>query len=273
MSRIRTIKPDLLRHEGLFDAEKETGMPLRIAFVGLLTCCDREGRFKWKPRRLKLDVLPYDDVDFEGVLDELVKRGFVLRYEFNGEVYGCVPSFLKHQRISGSEAAQESVLPPPPESGNTQEALRKHLGNTQEILGSIEEALENHSGSTKDPWRERKGVRNIRKGVGREGNTLSLSPHNFNVPNEWIEFAALLRRVSKLPELPHEHIVMVARKFEIHYQGSNLAAQELFVKWKEWVVTENSHGGNSKHDEKARQSALDRAKFLGNGTEAPHERV
>jgi hypothetical protein len=34
MARIRTIKPEFFRHGGLFDAEIETGLPLRVAFAG-----------------------------------------------------------------------------------------------------------------------------------------------------------------------------------------------------------------------------------------------
>jgi hypothetical protein len=46
MGRIRTVKPELFQHGDLFDAEVESGFPLRLAFIGLFTCCDREGRFK-----------------------------------------------------------------------------------------------------------------------------------------------------------------------------------------------------------------------------------
>ena len=57
MARIRTIKPEFFRHEALFEAEHRAGLPLRLAFAGLWTAADREGRFKWRPRQLKLDVL------------------------------------------------------------------------------------------------------------------------------------------------------------------------------------------------------------------------
>ena len=60
MARIRTIKPEFYRHHDLFLAEKESGLPLRLAFSGLWLCADKEGRFKWNPNQLKLDELPYD---------------------------------------------------------------------------------------------------------------------------------------------------------------------------------------------------------------------
>lgn len=114
MGRIRTVKPDLLRHEALFEAEKASGLPLRLAFIGLFTVADREGRFFWAPRKLKLDVLPYDeDVDFAAVMDALASAGFVRRYEVGGKSFGCIPSFLRHQRPNIRETP--SMIPPDPQ--------------------------------------------------------------------------------------------------------------------------------------------------------------
>jgi hypothetical protein len=107
MARIRTVKPELFRHEGLYELEIETGLPIRISFAGLFTACDREGRFKWKPRQLKLDVLPFDSIDFSRVLDALVTRGFVVKYENSGELFGCIPTFKKHQVINNRESDSE----------------------------------------------------------------------------------------------------------------------------------------------------------------------
>src|SRR5580658_8914126 len=103
MSRIRTVKPELFNHEGLFEAEQHYQLPLRLAFIALFTCCDREGRFRWQPRRLKLDILPYDNVDISRVLDALVTRGFIVKYEHQGEFYGCIPSWSRHQHINHRE--------------------------------------------------------------------------------------------------------------------------------------------------------------------------
>ncbi|MBP9729577.1 MAG: hypothetical protein KBD23_05545 [Gammaproteobacteria bacterium] len=108
--RIRTIKPELSRHEVLFEAVISTELPLRFAFVMLLTCCDREGRFRWQPRVLKLDILPYDHCDFECVLDALWRIGLIECYEHQSKLYGCIPTWHKHQRVNQKEPS--SVLPP-----------------------------------------------------------------------------------------------------------------------------------------------------------------
>lgn len=114
MARIRTIKPDFFRHEGLYAAEKETGLPLRVAFAGLWTASDREGRFEWRPKQLKLDCLPYDEVDFSRVLDALATRGFVVKYASEGEEFGFIPSWRKHQVVNNRES--ESKIPNPNEN-------------------------------------------------------------------------------------------------------------------------------------------------------------
>lgn len=114
MARIRSIKPEFFRHRRLFLAEKETGLPLRVAFAGLWTCADREGRFRWEPEELKLDCLPYDDVDFGRVLDALCTRGFIVKYASQGREYGHIPSWAEHQIVNNRESS--SKLPAPEES-------------------------------------------------------------------------------------------------------------------------------------------------------------
>jgi hypothetical protein len=113
MSRIRTIKPEFFRHEELFEAEKSSGLPLRVAFPALWTVVDREGRFRWKPRILKLDCLPFDEVDFEDVLNALCRFGFIVKYRHGTETFGHIPKFVEHQVRNVREPA--SKLPAPDE--------------------------------------------------------------------------------------------------------------------------------------------------------------
>lgn len=137
MTKIRTIKPDLFRHEKLFEAEQQFQLPLRMAFIGLFTCCDREGRFRWRPKQLKLDVLPYDDVDFEKILIALHETGFINKYTVDHETYGYIPSWRKHQRINTREP--DSVLPAPETCLHVQ-ASAPHMSAHLEM--EVEEEME-----------------------------------------------------------------------------------------------------------------------------------
>lgn len=122
--RIRTVKPDLYRHRELFDLEQETQLPIRLAWSGLPGVCDREGRFEWKPEVIKLDVLPFDKLDFSWVLDALAARDFITKYRKKApqdqstethvharaeKCFGLIPSFAIHQRPNQREA--KSILP------------------------------------------------------------------------------------------------------------------------------------------------------------------
>lgn len=173
MQRIRTIKPEFFKHDDLFQAEQDFGLPLRLAFAGLWTCCDREGRFKWKPRQLKIDVLPYDDIDFSRVLDALATRGFILKYTSAGEVYGCVSSFSSHQAINNKESG--SVLPDPADCEPVEVADRQ---SNQEVIANDSTRnprVTDASITPLDPTRgEGKGREG--KGTGKEGNILQAAP-------------------------------------------------------------------------------------------------
>ena len=107
MARIRTVKPEVAKHELLFEIEQELRLPVRFAWALLPTQCDREGRFKWRPRTLKADLLPYDECDFSRVLDAWVTRGLLVRYRVRNEWFGWIPTFRKHQLINPRESASQ----------------------------------------------------------------------------------------------------------------------------------------------------------------------
>jgi len=131
MGRIRNIKPEFFIHEQLFELEQQTGLPLRLAFIGLWTQADRDGRFAWRPRALKTQILPYDDVDFSRVLNALATRGFLVKYasfsgippDTGGCEYGWIPAFKDHQFINNKE--KPSTLPDPKKCNIIEDVTRE----------------------------------------------------------------------------------------------------------------------------------------------------
>lgn len=116
MSRIRSIKPEFF-----LDDEIATMEPLaRLLFIGLWLMADREGRLENRPKRVKAEVLPYDDCNIELMLTKLATGGFVNFYEVGGERYIEIPNFLKHQRPNIKESP--SVIP----QNVTGDNLEKH---------------------------------------------------------------------------------------------------------------------------------------------------
>ena len=64
MARARNIKPGLFKNELLV----EQSLFVRLLFVGLWTLADREGRLEDRPKRIKLELFPYDSEDTDAAL-------------------------------------------------------------------------------------------------------------------------------------------------------------------------------------------------------------
>lgn len=106
--RMRTMKPGFFTNDELAEVE-----PLgRILFAGLWCMADREGRLEYRPKRIKAEVLPYDDCNIIALLEDLERYDFIRTYKVKGERFIIIPKFLSHQCPNQREAA--SVLPPPP---------------------------------------------------------------------------------------------------------------------------------------------------------------
>lgn len=109
MARARNIKPSFFANDDLADIN-----PLgRLLFIGLWTVADRDGRLEDRPRRIKAEILPYDDCDVDSLLNDLNQHGFIQRYEVDGERFIQVVNFTKHQNPHVKESA--SSIPAPDE--------------------------------------------------------------------------------------------------------------------------------------------------------------
>lgn len=112
MARARVVHPNFFLNEQLVAAEQATGLPLRLAYVGLWTQADRMGRFEWRPTVLKLAILPWDACDFAAVLEALEAAGFITSWAVEDRRYGHIPTWARWQRPHPREAP--SRIPPPP---------------------------------------------------------------------------------------------------------------------------------------------------------------
>lgn len=127
--RSRTIHPEFFTDADLYEAEQAHGLPLRMAFAGLWCAADRERRFEWKPKELKLTILPFDDVDFGLVIEALRTAGFIAKYEVAGKSYGLVHNLLEWQHIHKDEAQSRLPAPPDPLPDNPPRSLEIHTSS------------------------------------------------------------------------------------------------------------------------------------------------
>lgn len=114
MARARNIKPSFFVNEELGELN-----PLaRLAFIGMWTIADYKGCFEFKPKRLKVQLLPYDDCDFEEIANILDKSGFISIYSVSGQRYIKIINFEKHQNPHKNERESGSEIPDISENDN-----------------------------------------------------------------------------------------------------------------------------------------------------------
>ena len=140
--RARNIKPGFFNNDQL----AECSFAARILFEGLWCLADREGRLEDRPKKIRVEIFPYDMIDADELLNELAAQKLIVRYEADGERYIWIPTFLKHQKPHPKE--NDSTIPayeecsqeqePEQQSNHEQEqesTEKPHLGMTQFVPG------------------------------------------------------------------------------------------------------------------------------------------
>lgn len=97
MARIRTIKPDFWTDGNMVKLSPFA----RLLYIGIwnFTLCDH-GHVSDDAMKLKLQILPMDNVDIDELLAEIMAQGRVTRVaSADGRTYLHVPRFEDHQKI------------------------------------------------------------------------------------------------------------------------------------------------------------------------------
>jgi hypothetical protein len=131
MARTRSIKPGFFNNEILGELPPLT----RLLFIGLWGIADREGRLEDRPKRIRKELLGYDDVtadEVDQMLQSLHDAGFIYRYSIGDKKYIQIVKFTKHQNPHVKEKASE--IPPPPggNHANTIQAPDLHSTSTEQ---------------------------------------------------------------------------------------------------------------------------------------------
>ncbi|MCA3000293.1 MAG: hypothetical protein ING75_17025 [Rhodocyclaceae bacterium] len=122
MARARNIKPSFFKNPELVECSLEA----RLLFIGLWTLADREGYLEDRPKRIKMELFPGDDVDVNRCLDELDEHGLIDRYTVGESRFLHVCKFLKHQHPHHLE--KPSTIP------RSQTGLKVNLDKSQTNL-------------------------------------------------------------------------------------------------------------------------------------------
>ena len=107
MARARNIKPGFFQNDELAELH-----PLaRLAFIGMWTIADFKGCIEYRPKMLKVQILPYDDCDMEVITNNLEQARFIRSYAVQGKRYLKIVNFEKHQNPHKNEREAGSEIP------------------------------------------------------------------------------------------------------------------------------------------------------------------
>lgn len=131
MARSRNIKPAFFLNDCLADIH-----PLgRLLFIGLWTIADFKGCLAYSPRKIKAQVLPYDDCDIEALMINLEQARFIRKYVNCGNTYIKITAFEAHQNPHKNERDSGSDIPDFDEKFNEINELEQD-GTKPEKIGS-----------------------------------------------------------------------------------------------------------------------------------------
>lgn len=132
--RARTIKPELLEDAV---AAAFSDMALRL-FVSCIVLSDDYGRFRAEPSWLMGQIYWARSVDVDDFLSAMREVAAVVDYyEVNGQRYGQIRNWSKHQRID--KPGKPRIPPPPEDVGQIRETLASLSRNTRETLAPDKE--------------------------------------------------------------------------------------------------------------------------------------
>ena len=257
MARARNIKPSFFINEELVECD----FSARLLFIGLWTLADREGKLEDRPKKIKMALFPSDNINVDGLLNELNKRGFIERYEVEGSQYIQVVAFKKHQNPHRDE--KPSIIPD----------CIKHCASTvqapcKEQLSTVAIGLNPDSFNpiTESPLL----IPDLlipevcaEKTLAPKQTGKSL-PKDWVLPKTWGEWA-----LSERPEFTKEQIRKISESFKDHWLST---ANQAKSKRADWEATWRNWVRNQKIF-KSNHAPPDKSAFQQSTTDAAYEKL
>lgn len=164
MARIRTIKPEFWIDEKIVDLDPWA----RLLFIGMWNFADDHGYLDDKPKRIKMQIFPNDDVEVEKLITELVAAELITPYDSPIGPVLYVRNWSRHQRVDrpAQRRFSEDSLSP-----------REHSSSPREgSLANVETGGNRTFDEPSTSPRESSLASVDAEGKGREGKGTSLSP-------------------------------------------------------------------------------------------------
>lgn len=115
MARIRTVKPDFWTDA----AVGECSVSARLLLIASLNFSDDYGGLDRSAKQLKAQAFPYDNIDCEPLVQELIRNGLFVEYEVDGRLYLHIKGFRKHQKVENPAKPRIPLYESTPKANQT----------------------------------------------------------------------------------------------------------------------------------------------------------
>lgn len=141
--RSRNIKPSFFTNEDL------VSMPplYRLLFQGLWCMADRRGLLGDRPLKIKMEVLPVDDIDIDVALEALMLAGLIVRYTgSNGAKTIKVLNFKRHQKPDQREKINPALVEPDDYAASRGNSTTEHDSYTDQSALNVDSGMRKEEG-------------------------------------------------------------------------------------------------------------------------------
>lgn len=224
MARARNIKPSFFTN----DALAEYNCPLgRLLFIGLWTLADHNGNLEWRPKKIKVQLLPYDECDIEQLANNLDKSGFIRFYSDGDKIYLNVTNFVTHQNPHKNEREKGTDIP------DYADHLRQ-LVDLKTLTINPDKSREEQEGSTSDPadspFLNPDSLNPPAADAGESGSSGNENPPSdlptpkeFSMALDWLPSEIFRERCHgsgiSLDTIPKKNLMTAVGEFRSYWQG------------------------------------------------------
>lgn len=246
MARARNIKPGFFRNEVLAELDPTT----RLLFAGLWTIADRAGRLEDRPKRIKADVLPYDDGDVSSMLEALARRSFIARYKHGASSYIQILNFDKHQNPHRSE--RDSEIPPMDDAdqeasspADNDDQKPEESGKTSEHPTNTVQAPESHSTNRADSLVTDSHDSGI---PGGDARAREAPRRKHKIPDDFAVTDEMRAWVIEKTDVSASSIDAETEKFRDHFTANGETKVDWIAAWRNWIRRSPDFGPRSRRD-------------------------
>lgn len=179
MARLRVIRPEFWTDDRIGECSPQA----RLLFIATWNFADDHGGLDRSAKQLKAQAFPYDDLDVEPLVQELLRAGVLVEYEAVGKKYLHIKNFGKHQKVENPSNPRVPIW----------EGAAKSTRDLTEKKPSPRRALASESGLESGKGKEGRGATEL---------ALAVPGLDLKAWEDWSRYRTQIRKPLKPVSIP-----------------------------------------------------------------------